>query len=277
MALKTVHVSGPARGGKTTLIQQVARQLRDEVLLHLRLVSDERSLAMHRPLAEVRSSRRHVYAPERVYEQIPAFLHECQEFADPATVLLETDANPCFRLAYSYDVRIFVMPAPQHLDEVFRNPEIAERFLRQALQDSAEFAHEMFGMERVPGLDDSRVGLSRGPGDGAARSAADLHDLSQVLATPLGAEIAARVKLEPTHHALLDADVVVLNAGRGGRGEIADVCARRIERLIASLPPEAERRPRFFSCDPLDPKDPLTPHCLDTIARLLRTSGTRSP
>ncbi len=276
MAPKVVHICGPERGGKTTIARLIARGCHGPSAALVRFEPQPQGgtdAAMSAEPPEDWATRfRFRYAPDRLFEQVPLAVRDVGPTGRAGLILLETNADPGFRLAHPYDLRVFVMGVPRFVDEVFRSPDETQDALRRAFQDTGAFASEVFGLTRAPDLDDSRSGLILGTLSETRRPLSD-EELEQVMTTALGSEISARLRLRPGYHALLDADVAVLNCGLGGAGETIEVCSRRIERLITAMPQGARPRPRFFSCDPLDPHDPLTVQLFGAILAGLAGAG----
>jgi hypothetical protein len=281
MTARVVHISGPGHSGKTTVARRIAGRCADAAPCYLRFVRETAGPAprsdLRLAIPEMRQTRQCYYSPERVFEQVPAALGDLGQKGRTRLVILETDVDACFRMAYRYDLRVFVMAGPEDVGAVFRSQNEADQALRLALHDTGTFADEIFGLEHVPVLDDSSALLRLKPNSALpAREGMQSDELERVADTALGAELTARVRLQPNYHTLLESDVVILNAGLGGVGEVVEVCARRLERLIESLPTTVAKRPLFFCCDPLDDADPLASRSLDAMLDLL-TRGKGNP
>ena len=63
------------------------------------------------------------------------------------------------------------------------------------------------------------------------------------LNSPLGAEIASRIQLQPDYHALVEADVVVVNTGWLDRDhrEVLDDCVARLQKLLTRVRQDSRR------------------------------------
>ena len=81
--------------------------------------------------------------------------------------------------------------------------------------------------------------------------------MTQFLDSPLGAEIAARIQLQPRFYALVEADVAVINVNRKSPEGNLEECIRRIEKLLAHIQHEARRQSALYSGDLSDTADPL--------------------
>lgn len=279
MVRQVVHIGGPPRSGKTTLARAVAAHFADSHPSYLRFVSKITAPAALRllpALPEFTWAERIDYSPDRLLEELPAALGRVRRETGTSFIVVESDTDPIFRLSHHLETRVFVMAAPEGVHEVFRSHAEAETALRLAMQDTMTFASEVFGMERVPALDDSGVSLAAGPAQEAGPPRTiDPDEFERLLQSSLGAEIAARVRLQPDYHSLVDADVSILNAGIGGHGPLTELCTRRVSRLIETLPAGSSRRPRFFSCNLANDSDPQTQQALRAIMQRVCTSGGR--
>lgn len=191
------------------------------------------------------------YECERVFEALPEMLASIYRRDRQGRVVIEADADPALRLAYPYDHQVFVMPAPASLESVFRSSNQAARALQDALDDTAEFALEVFGVSQDDGsLDDD------------TREERELLTRSQIrrfLDSPLGDQLATRLQLQPQYHGLVECDLVVINTTAGGPPQAWDTqieCRRRLESLLARVGAPAAMRGTVFLCDPADQDDP---------------------
>lgn len=282
MAPIVLFVSGPRRAGKSTVIQQIIRACELSSPHYLRLTSargDKRQpAAAVTPQDEcgVASAQWIEYDEDRVFEILPAVLGKIHVDDREALVIIEADADPTLRSAYPYDYRVFVMPAPRRTTEVFRTRTQATEAFHAALNDTAVFAREIYGL-----ADD---GDRFDDGASEKRSALTATQLRGLMNSPLGDELATRILLQPTHHGLLESDIVVVNTAVGGTSEVVDQCVRRLERVLDHVRPPAGQRSPLYSCDPADPHDPLRTKLLERIAELLdpkrapsETNGPASP
>ena len=65
--------------------------------------------------------------------------------------------------------------------------------------------------------------------------------IRQFINSPIGAEIASRIQLQPAYHGLVESDVVVINTGVGYDGDALDECVERLEQLLGRLRHETRR------------------------------------
>lgn len=276
MALCVVHVCGPRRAGKTTAALRLAPRLGTDKPYHLRLIPSATATAAPLTIVSMmdgmRETRQVMYTPERIFEQLPAALKTIKLQRRWATVLLETDADPGFRHAGPFDVRLFVAPAARDVHEVFRTPAEAALAMNQIMQDTFAFAQEIYGLIPDATLDESRSGLSAKAALGGGRAPGDpLSDthMRNLLSSTVGGEIAARVQFQPDYHAIVESDVVVINTARGGTGEAVDQVAERVEKVLSKLPHPAGREPLLAVCDVADEEDPMQQLALGRLAALV--------
>ena len=261
MSLTTLLINGPARCGKST----VARLIRDHVvsrpihLLRLKPAADEHSNVIQRitpsaddpsgqPWASVHQAD---YTAERVFETMPEALQTVARIEPNPFTIVEADDDPNVRHAYPYDFRVFVMTNPNNIYDVFREPKAARNALQQVMEDTAAFASEIFGLFDDNTLDDS-VGVrhtrtTRTDQPGKRPQHIEQLDIgaSQVrhfVSSPIGAEIASRIQLQPGFHALVESDVVLISTARAGRKTARDECVDRIEKLLSRIRHDARRR-----------------------------------
>lgn len=253
MGLKVTFVSGPRRSGKSMVIQSMLSELYREPPHYLRLAAVDGDKKQPPPKRQapdacgVRTARWLNYNADGIFEVLPEALTRIHRQDRNGSVLVEADADPHLRNVYPYDHRLFVMPAPQSLQEVFRTINQAAEALRGVLDDTTAFAREIYGMID-DGLDDD--------GEHEERPAFTARQLRGFLNSPLGDELATRIQFQPAYHGLVESDVVLINTGVGGMLPIVDECERRLERLLARLRGPSARSGVLFCCDPMDPQDP---------------------
>jgi hypothetical protein len=201
-----------------------------------------------------------VMPADLVFEEVPAELNRIAKRRSSRLVLVETDDHSCFRHGVNCDVRVFVMAGPANLHDVFRTAREAEAAARRAMNDTGQFAWEILGLE--PENPTARVRPD-------PRSAAVGTVEPEPLPARIGSSIAARLLLQPAYHALVESDVVILNLGVGGDGEIAERCAGRIEQMLSRMRQDDGRRIWFAACDPLDGNDPLAQRAIERIEQLI--------
>ncbi len=182
------------------------------------------------------------YDDEHIFEIVPEVLTAIHRRDRYGSVVIEADADPTLRHAYPYDHRIFVMPLPRKVDEVFRDPTHAAGELQRALDDTASFASEIFGLFANNGHEDvdppeQRPTLTKKQARG-------------FLYSPLGDELATRIQLQPAYHGLVESDVIVVNSATNQVGPTTEKCLRRIDRLLDRARGESGRRGELFLCNP---------------------------
>lgn len=252
MALCVTFVSGIRKSGKSMVIQTMVEKLWKKPPHYIRLVKtgSGKSAAKSKsaakqptPKCNVASARWIDFTEDRVFEMLPEALEEIHREDRYGAVVIEADAEPSLRFAYPYDHRVFVMPRPASMQEVFRDPRQAASELRHALDDTAAFASEIFG-------------LLQGSAEDSVEASEDRPELSGTnmrgfLYSPLGDELVTRVQLQQAYHGLVESDVVVV-AARGPGTPESDECLRRIDGLLARIRSLTDRRGEMFVCDPLD-------------------------
>jgi hypothetical protein len=184
-------------------------------------------------------------------------IHQQDRFG---SVLIEGDIDTALRHAYPYDFRIFMMPVPSKLSEVFRDPELAATELQRALDDTSAFASAMFGLQA------GGTQLDCDPSESRARLTA--AQMKGFLYSPLGDELAMRIQLQPAYQGAVESDLVVVNTALGERGPETVECLRRMRQLVSRAAPGSgspgrllECRPGECSGDDLALTDALQPMC----------------
>jgi len=250
MGLNVVFISGVRRSGKSALIQGMIEALCEMPQHYIRLVNKASRKAQARGAAKptekspFASAQWLEYDAERVFEVLPAALAKIHQQDRFGSVLIEADADPALRHAYSYDHRIFVMPIPAGVQDVFRDPARAAEELKRVLDDTAVFASEIFGLFDDENVDDAQPSENRPPMTaGHARS---------FLYSPLGDELATRIQLQQPYHGLVESDVIVVNSQVGKLGPGPTACVQRIERLLERVKQPDGSRPQLFFCNPVD-------------------------
>lgn len=249
MGLSVTFVSGPRRSGKSAIIQAMVNRIWEVPPHYIRLVaqgSDKKrpKIPCHRPQnCGVATARWVQYEADRVFEVLPEALAQIHKIDRFGSVVVEADADPGMRSAYPYDHRIFVMPVPGAIHEVFRDPERAAYEFRRVLDDTAAFASEIFGLFDRDGQEDCDPSEDR-----CDMTATQMRNFLQ---SPLGDELATRIQLQQPYHGLVESDVVVVNTDVGEIGPGTDECLRRIKRLLERMRRVCGRREELFLCNPL--------------------------
>jgi hypothetical protein len=261
MSVRSVLISGPGRSGKSTLAGLLADLVLDRPPHYLRLQpapdTYTNAVLTYEDGDESvtgscwASAYRVCYTLDRLFETVPEGLRAIRRLDRDGFAVVEADADPALRHAYPYDYRVFIMTAPPDVYTVFRTPDAAAAALQQVLQDTAAFASEIFGLfEEDPFDDDMGVEHYRPVTEeyvGGARverlNIAEAQ-IRHFLNSPLGAEIASRIQLQPDYHALVEADVGVVNATRGNREhrEELEECVSRLQKLLSRIRQDARRQ-----------------------------------
>ncbi len=285
MPLETLFISGPCGAGKGTVARLVVDHALSRPAHYLRLMSaaDGHTNAIvtademaNGPIGNGWASMHLVtYTGDRVFETLPEGLRCVRRIERNGFVVVEADSDPVLRHAFPYDYRVFVMPAPDDVFTVFRGARAAADALQQVMQDTAAFASEIFGLFDGAGLDDS-VGVEHRTLYGRVPGAASVEQLDisetqirQFLNSPLGAEIASRIQLQPEYHGLVESDIVVVNTGVGGDDQALDACVERIEKLLARVRHDTRRHSVLYWGDIRDSKDPTYYKLLRRLRTLL--------
>ncbi|MFQ5490762.1 MAG: hypothetical protein ACE5GE_08590 [Phycisphaerae bacterium] len=270
MGLSVTFINGPRRSGKSTLIQIMLDELYKKPPHYLRLAALDgdkhppRGNGKPKNQCGVRSAHWLNYDQDLIYEVLPQALTDIHKADRYGTVLIEADADPHLRNVYPYDRRVFVMPAPDSLHQVFRTAKQAAHALRDVLDDTTTFAREIYGMLDAP--DDGHDSDS----EHEARAAFTVSQMRGFLKSPLGEELATRIQFQPDYHGLVESDAVLINTGVGGMSPVIDNCVARLEKILARLRGPSARKNVIFCCDLADPKDPLRKKLLKQLKELLR-------
>ena len=251
MGLSITFVSGPRRSGKSALIQAMAHRLWKKPPHYFRLVKAGSDKVAPKPCTDkpsekcaVASARWLDYDPEHVFAILPEALAAIHRRDRYGSVVIEADADPNLRCAYPYDHRVFVMPLPSSIREVFRETDRAAQELRRVLDDTAAFAMEIFGLFDRDSVD-------------APEPSEDRPDMTKTqmrgfLYSPLGDELATRIQLQQPYHGLVESDVIVVNTRVGERGPETEECLRRVGRLLARIRGVSGRHGELFMSDLCD-------------------------
>lgn len=273
MSATILHISGPPACGKTTLAKILARRAANSKPFFLRLaVRKERPvqpLRLSVAMDEMADCVRRTVRSDLVFEEVSGAIAEIAPSDRRPTIIVETGTEPCFRHAYPYDVKVFVMAVPEDMETVFRNPSETAVAIDRAMEDTSEFAAELFGLDRdfhdsgsLPAIEATKDSGTRA---GVVQSA------EEFLYSDVGAEIASRMQLQPAYHAIIDSDVILLNLAVGRDRALAAPCARQIVSLLEPLQRRLGRRYWFAACD-LVAADPRARCGIETIEALLRSA-----
>jgi hypothetical protein len=190
----------------------------------------------------VASARWLEYDEEHIFEILPEALTAIHRRDRYGTVVIEAEAENILRHAYPYDHRVFLMPLPQCVKDVFRDPARAADEMKRVLDDTVAFASEIFGLFSNPLPDEDAEPCEPRP---------DLTDsqMRGFLYSPLGDELATRIQLRQPYHGLVESDVIVVNTSVGTQGPETADCLRRVERLLERIRGVTGRRGELVLCD----------------------------
>jgi len=264
MGLLVTFISGPRRSGKSALIQAMIHRLWKSPPHYLRLAKAGSDKVLPKPCSDkpagkcgVASARWLDYDPEHVFATLPEALTAIHRRDRYGSVVIEADADPDLRCAYSYDHRVFVMPLPSSIREVFRDTDRAAQELRRVLDDTAAFASEIFG------LFDRDAGYPPEPSED--RPNMTKTQMRGFLYSPLGDELATRIQLQQPYHGLVESDVIVVNTRVGERGPETEECLRRIGRLLARIGGVSGRPGELFMSDLCEQDGSIDPKLLKAL------------
>ncbi len=284
MPLETMFISGPGEGGKTAMGRLLAEHVLDRPPHYLRLTtSNDGHTNSVEPCPDdgagdgspYASCHQVTYTPDRVFETLPEGLRAIRKIDRRGFVVIEADGDPCLRHAFPYDFRLFVMPAPKSVFDVFRAPQAAAEALQQVMQDTAAFASEIFGLFDAAGLDDT-VGVvhvvpPQSPRHQEALEKLDISEsqIRQFLNSPVGSEIASRIQLQPEYHGLVESDVVVINTKHQDKRKALEDCIARLEKLLSRLRHDARRQSVLYWGDVASKSDPARARLMRRLRQLI--------
>ncbi|UCG33166.1 MAG: hypothetical protein JSU68_00760 [Phycisphaerales bacterium] len=278
MPVTTILASGPPNSGKTQVLMAIAASLlADDPPHHVRFIRDGRCAGTEvKPIPSragipLRGCWQVPYNADLAFEILPEAIHRIRNRVKYVTMLLEADADPSLRYAYGYTHRIFCMAAPSSISDVFRSPRQALRALQEVLDDTAAFAAEIFGLFGSELMDEIADAVTIPMPSELARRRGELSaaQMRRFLSSPLGAEIASRIQLQPLYHSLAESDCVVINTGREGDGSVLANCVRRLGTLLNRVREGTGKERQLFICDPSDAKDPGTAKLMARLKELL--------
>lgn len=270
MQTPVVHVCGPASAGKTVFARRIASLRGPANVRHLRIDLHDKTPS---PVLSVAGEsdrglpgrQCRVNAPT-IFEEVADLIHmamrECR-----GAVIVETNTTPCFRHAFPYDIRVFVLRPPPRPEAIFRSPEEAARAMELAMHDTGVFAAEVFGLG--PGPQDSSVNKPARPREAAVAELPGPEATEHSWRPDVTADLALRFQLRPEYHALMDSDVVLLNATPPVDRKSAAACVERIAALLETLRFRFNRQAWFAGCDLADDDDPRLLEGLERLSVLM--------
>lgn len=284
MGLRVTFVSGPRRSGKSAVIRAMIDRLWKHKPHYIRLVrigSDKTPPKLPVKLPAdlgVASARWLRYDDDRIFEVLPEALTAIHKEDRYGSVVVEADADPTVRHAYPYDHRIFVMPVPADVHEVFRTPQEAAAALQEVLKDTTTFASEMFGL-----LDEGLAAEPAGAGGGTAPPSIagagpgrdERFDLTATqwrgfLYSPLGEELATRVQLQPPYHGLVESDVVIVNTALGKSLAAGNPAIEKAATLLGHMGKLTGRHGELYTCNLYAEDDAVSRQLLKALRPMCR-------
>lgn len=266
-----LHISGPPASGKTTLAELLAARAHgtkpDYIRFDLGSDTAPRTLRIAGSLCDMASITHQTIHSELVFEKVADAIKTIAANQSGNTIFVETNAHPCFRHAYPYHVKVFVMLPPPTLGVLFRTEAETAEAIHRAMDDTAEFASELFGMGAGP-QDSTMLPNVKLP-DAKTQPAQSVEDF---LNSDVGMEIAARMQLQSEYHAIMDSDVIILNVGLSHDEAVTARCAKRLDALLETLRQRLRRQSWFIACDPFDGDDPRCRRGLERIEALLNAA-----
>jgi hypothetical protein len=271
MGITAIFVSGPRRSGKSVVIREMINALAGVAPHYLRL--SKRGGDKRRPRCAappdadcgVASASWLDYDPAQVFETLSECVRDISADDGNGLILIEGDTDPSLRHAYPYHRRAFIMAAPSNAHDVFRTNHQAAEALRAVLDDTTEFATEMFGL-----CCDGRIS-----DDDRHEPRPDMTpaQLDRFLRSALGTELGLRCQLQPAYHGLIESDVILMNTAVGSASPVVDDVRHRLESMLQYVQRHRDQTVHLFCCDPLDPHDPLRGRFLDTLHRVCHTGS----
>lgn len=271
MPTTILHISGPPASGKTTLAELLAARADgtkpDYIRFDLGSDTAPRTLRIAGSLTDMASITHQTIHSELVFEKVADAIKTIAANQGGDTIFVETNAHPCFRHAYPYHVKVFVMLPPPTLGAIFRSEAETATAIQRAMDDTAEFASELFGMGAGP-QDSATLPTVKLP-DAKAPPTQSVEDF---LRSDVGTEIAARMQLQPEYHAIMDSDVILLNVGLCHDEAVTARCAKRLDALLETLRQRLGRQSWFVACNPSDRDDSRCRRGLEKIEALLQAA-----
>jgi hypothetical protein len=258
--IRTLLVLGPARTGKSSLVQALAAEHPSRRWHLVRLEPADQTLRAERTEMSAPGSValwRVRYGRQDVVKALPVLIQRIQaDAAGPMPVIaFEALPDPVLRHAHAYDMRVFVLPPMQDEAILFRRPEESRGALRQILRDSSALASALWELGPTDAAEAPAACDIPMPAAGGAVEVHQSH-VAAFLAEPLGTELAVRVHLQPPFGAIADADIVVLNTAAGSSSGENGSCWQRLLGLLERLRKAGGRAPLAYACDLSDPTDP---------------------
>lgn len=264
MGLTVTLIAGPRGSGKTTVVRTMIAEVLERPPFYVRLALSEAGVRLPTRSAKlddlpgVMDAQWICYDRERIFELLPEAMAAIYRRERYGRVIIEADSDPTLRHAYPYDQQVFVVPGPRSLREVFRTPGQAARALQDALDDTSEFAAEVFGL--------SPTDFSSDDDSGDERALLTKSQIRLFLDSPLGDQLANQIQLQSAYQGLVESDIALINTAFGEPAAIK-TCCDRIKQLL-NRTGGGQRREVLYCCNPLDRADPERAGFLDALRQV---------
>lgn len=268
MSVAILHISGPPNAGKTALAVGLAEFRGKRPTYYLRLDTEREgapALRLSQPLPVVVDPRRIVSKPGVVFETLSEAIGDIAQRDADATIIVETDNEPCFRHACPWHARVFCLPAISNPHVLFRSRDEIDQAVKALMEDTRSFAAEMFGLEKGPG--DSSMLPAMESRQILESDALDLLEEFQL--SEIGADITYRMKLHTEYYAIMDSDVLVLSESSGPWNGAAIKAAKMLNDYLETARSELNREVKLTRCNPADASSPMSRSCLAMIDQVI--------
>lgn len=249
MSVAILHISGPPNSGKTATAVGFAEHRGKKPTYYLRLDTEREgapALRLSQPLPLVADPRRLVSKPGVVFETLAEAIGEIAQRDADATIVVETDNEPCFRHACPWHARLFCLPPVPNPRSLFRTREEINKALKELMEDTRSFAAEMFGLEKGPG--DSSMLPAMESKQILEADASEL--LEEFLASEVGTDISFRMRLHSDYYAIMDSDILVLSESGGSWNGAAAESAGMLRQLLEIARSSMGRCVHVIKCNP---------------------------
>ncbi|HPF38357.1 MAG TPA: hypothetical protein P5081_04760 [Phycisphaerae bacterium] len=283
MSVAVLHISGPPDAGKTATAIGFAEFRGDRPAYYLRLDTQREgapALRLSRPLPVVAEPRRLVAAPGVVFETLAAAIGEIAQRDADATVIVETDNEPCFRHAYPWHARVFCVPPINDPRVVFRTREQIAKAVKELMEDTHSFAAEVFGLEHGPG--DSSIMLPAMETRQIVEADRPIVEtdttelLEQFLASEVGVDITFRMRVHTEFYAIMDSDVLVMSEARGAWTGAAAETGGMLRQLLEMTRARLGRSVFPVQCNPNDTTSASFRTCVEMIDKAVESGRQES-
>lgn len=277
MPVVTLQITGPADSGKTEVANHIATALQPVKPYYLRVDAvrpSQPSLRLNQPLPLMKEARRLLVDPGSIYQPISDAIGAIATTDPNAVIIVENDNEPCFRAAYPYHIKCFVIPGAAE-SELFRTQEEVATAIRQTMEDTGAFTTAVFGIEAGPG--DSSILPATDSVATADAEVPDDDEVQEFLESDIGYEIAGRMRLRDPFQAIIESELVVLNDGRRPWTQDELASAKRLHTLCTSMNQRLERHCYFVPMTRSTDEDRKNKYSLSNTALRLIAAAQNSP